>query len=261
MLAFWETENTEAKTRAAMPPELVEALPTDDYKTVIRPGYPLYRFAGTQLDYAKLVRLGLPGLRAAVEHAFHARADRDQALGNALLGSLDLLAEVAARYMAELCDAASATDDGGVTDSNERERMIATLDFIPHRAPETFREAVQLVWLTALASGSLNYGPLDEVLGGFLAHDLDAGIIDEETATELLCSWWRLMDANTEIWNHRVIVGGVGRTRSRDADRFALLAMEASRRVSLVTPQLTLRFHGDQNPELMAKALDVLGEG
>lgn len=257
MLDFWEQENTAAKTRAAMPGWVDTALHSDDL-SVIQPSFALYRFSGTQLDYAKLVRLGLPGLRAAVQSFFHARADCDRALGDALVGALDLLADVAVRYVEELCDPLRG---GVITDANERERMIAALDFIPHRAPATFREAVQLVWLTALASGSLNYGRLDEVLGGFLAHDLDAGILDEETATELLCSWWRLMDANSEIWNHRVIVGGVGRTRACDADRFALIAMEASRRVRLVTPQLTLRFHGDQNPALMAKALEVLGEG
>lgn len=257
MLAFWATENTAAKTRAAMPSWVDAALHSDDL-SVIQPSFALYRFSGTQLDYDKLVRLGVPGLRTVVENAFHARPDADHALGDALLGALDLLCEVSARYVAELSDSSVI---GGVADANDRERMIAALDFIPHRAPETFREAVQLIWLTALASGTINYGRLDEVLGTYLTNDLNAGIITEESATELLCSWWRLMDANTEIWNHRVIVGGVGRTHSRDADRFALLAMEASRRVRLVTPQLTLRFHGDQNPALMAKALDVLSEG
>ena len=256
MLAFWATENTDAKTRAALPPEVDAALLSDDL-SYNQPNYALYRFAGTQLDYAKLVRLGLPGLRAEVERAF---ADRDPALGEAFSGALRLLGEVAERHAADLCDSGSPAALA-VADANERERMVAALDFIPHRAPETFREAIQLIWLTALASGSLNYGRLDEVLGGFLARDLDAGLLDEEAATDLLVSWWRLMDANTEIWNHRVIVGGRGRTCERDADRFALLAMEASRRVRLVTPQLTLRFHAGQNPALMEKALTVLGEG
>lgn len=259
MLAFWETESTAAKTRAALPAEVAEALHSDDLG-VVQPSYALYRLAGTQLDYAKLVRLGLPGLRAEVERAFAGRSDDNAALGDAFLGALRLLGEIAERHAEELCDSASPAS-AAIADANERERMIAALDFIPRRAPETFREAVQLVWLTALASGSLNYGRLDEVLGGFLAHDLDAGLLDEEEATDLLVSWWRLMDANTEIWNHRVIVGGRGRTNERDADRFALLAMEASRRARLVTPQLTLRFYAGQNPALMAKALTVLGEG
>lgn len=254
MLAFWATENTAAKTRAAYPDWVAEALPTDSLND-IHSAYPLYRFSSTQLDYGKLVRLGIPGLRREVTSALLGRRDRDPTLGTALVGALDLLGNVAKQYAGQLRNSDVAAD------ANEREQMIGALEFIPQRAPRTLREAIQLIWLTALASGSLNYGRLDEVLGPFLAHDLDQGIIDEEVATDLLCSWWRLMDANVQIWDHRVIVGGRGRTGERDADRFALLAIEASRRVRLVAPQLTLRFHRNQNPALMAKALAVLGEG
>lgn len=262
MLAFWETENTAAKTRAALPAEVAEALPSDDL-SYIQPSYPLYRLAGTQLDYGKLVRLGLPGLREEVEQAFSGLYTGDEAgaaLGAAFLGALRLLEEVAERYAADLSEPGSPAA-AAITDAQERERMVSALAFIPHRAPETLREAAQLIWLTALASGSLNYGRLDEVLGGFLARDLANGITTEEDMTDLLASWWRLMDANTEIWNHRVMIGGRGRTNERDADRFALLALEASRRVRRVTPQLSLRFHDGQDPALMTKALDVLGEG
>jgi pyruvate-formate lyase len=258
MLAFWEHENTAAKTRAAYPDWVAQAAPTDDLDE-IHVSYPLYRVAGTQLDYVKLVKLGIPGLRQQIQSAFFERADQDVALGQALIGSLDLLSAIAQRYADEL-RAAQAIQSEPL-----REEMIAALEAIQVRAPQTLREAVQLIWLFALASGTLNYGRLDNVLGSFLVNDLNAGRIDEEGAIDLLCSWWRLMDANLEIWNHRVTVGGRGRDRDgqveADADQFALLAMEASRRVRLVTPQLTLRFYPEQNPALMEKALAVLGEG
>jgi pyruvate-formate lyase len=54
--------------------------------------------------------------------------------------------------------------------------------------------------------------------------------------------------------HNRVIVGGVGRPNPENADRFALLAMEAE-------PQLSLRFHQGMDPALMRKALDMIGEG
>ncbi len=58
-----------------------------------------------------------------------------------------------------------------------------------------------------------------------------------------------------------MIIGGKGRTNEANADRFALLAMEATRLVIETEPQLTLRFYKGQNPALMAKALDVISEG
>src|ERR1019366_3680874 len=62
-------------------------------------------------------------------------------------------------------------------------------------------------------------------------------------------------------FNNRVIIGGRGRADGDASDRFALLAMEATRRVCLNQPQLSLRFYKGQNPALMARALDVIGEG
>jgi pyruvate-formate lyase len=53
----------------------------------------------------------------------------------------------------------------------------------------------------------------------------------------------------------------VGRPNERNADRFALLAMEATRTVHEAEPQLSLRLYRGMNPALMRKALDVIGEG
>ena len=127
--------------------------------------------------------------------------------------------------------------------------------------PETFREALQLFWLYAICSGVLNYGRMDVYMGDFLARDLDSGVITEAEALRLLQHIWRMI-ADRGIWfNIRVVVGGVGRRNEGNADKFALLAIEATRTVVETEPQLTLRFYKGMNPSLMANALDVIGQG
>ena len=125
----------------------------------------------------------------------------------------------------------------------------------------SFREALQLAWLYSLISGVLNYGRMDDYLGEYLERDLAAGSLSQEEALEHLCCLWRLMDARKTVFHGRVIIGGRGRRNEPAADRFALLAMEASRIVAEAEPQLSLRFYQGQNPALMEKALDVIGEG
>ncbi|NBB78048.1 MAG: hypothetical protein GVY36_01150 [Verrucomicrobia bacterium] len=127
--------------------------------------------------------------------------------------------------------------------------------------PKSFHAATQLLWIMALLSGSWNYGRLDVTLGGFLEQDLTAGVLDEEGAVALLRSLWRLIHAYNNQYNNRVIVGGRGRPDEVAADRFALLAIEATRRERLNQPQLTLRFYTAQNPRLWERALDAIGEG
>lgn len=53
----------------------------------------------------------------------------------------------------------------------------------------------------------------------------------------------------------------MGRRNEENTDRFSLAAMEASRVVLAIEPQLSLRFYEGLNPKLMEKALDVIGEG
>jgi pyruvate-formate lyase len=56
-------------------------------------------------------------------------------------------------------------------------------------------------------------------------------------------------------------VGGMGRRNPREADLLALAAVDATRRVRGVVPNLSLRFYPGQDPVLYRKALDVVGEG
>ncbi len=253
MLEFWKDENSSAKTRAAYPQWVAETLPVDRLD-VISASYPLYRMGGTQLDYGKLLKLGIPGMMREVE--LSKSLDSDAPLREGLLGALKLLSGVAKGYARRL-----NSERPPFISAKEREEMAGALDSISRRAPESFREASQLLWLASLAAGSWNYGRLDVVLGPFLARDLDSGRLDEESAIELISSLWRLMHALEAKFDNRVTVGGLGRENEADADRFALLAIEAARRVHLNQPQLTLRFSKSQNPALLEKAYDALGGG
>ncbi|MDW8278477.1 MAG: pyruvate formate lyase family protein, partial [Anaerolineales bacterium] len=236
MLDFWKDEATiEGHLLRRLPEETLKA--TSNH--VAEMGG---RLAGTLLDFEKLVRLGLPGLRAEIAKA--RRANGDLPLYRGMDLALDLFVEIIRMYAAQM---------GG--------EMRQTLENIAVRAPETFREAAQLTWLYALVSGTVNYGRMDVYLGDFYAADIDSGRLSEDEALALTQSLWRLIAARQTVFNGRVYLGGRGRPNEANADRFALVAMEATRTVIEIEPQLTLRFYEGQNPALMAKALQVIGEG
>lgn len=260
IIAYWTTRTTAARTRAAYPPALAATLPSDAWFTESGAGFPLYRMAGTVLDYGKLLRLGLPGLEAEIATRRDTATEPAQrAFLDGLRAALSLVARSLRHYAAQA--RALAADCGEPARVAELTALATACDAVATRAPATLHEAMQLAWIYALVSGTWNYGRVDEWLGGFLARDLDTGHLDEEQALRLLCSWWRLMHAYNNQYNNRVIIGGRGRTNEPAADRFALLAMEATRRVRLNQPQLSLRFYSGQKPALMARALDVIGEG
>jgi pyruvate-formate lyase len=261
MIGYWRARGTAARVRAAYPPALAAALPSDDWFNESGAGFPLHRMAGTVLDYAKLLRVGLPGL--CDECAFR-RSPRglDPHKRNFLWGveaALGLVADALLRYAAEARRAAEA--EGDPVRATELMRIADSCAAVAVRPPRTLHEAIQLAWVYALLSGTWNYGRVDDWLGAFLARDLDEGRLDEEAAIALLAGWWRLMKAYENQYNNRVILGGVGRADPAAADRFARLALEATRRARLNQPQVSLRFHAGQDPALMTLALDLLGEG
>lgn len=260
MLDYWRTRTTAVRTRAAYPPHVAAALPSDEWFTESGPAFPLYRLAGTVLDYATLLREGLPGLAAmiAARRAKESAAEKCEFLGG-LQAVLSVVARSLQHYAAQSRSLSANCDDG--VRAAQLNRIARSCDALVDRAPATLHEAIQLAWIYALMSGTWNYGRVDDWLGPFLARDLDAGRLTDAKATELLCSWWRLMAAYENPYNNRVFIGGRGRTDEAAADRFALFALEATRQVRLNQPQLSLRFYRGQNPALMARALDLLGEG
>lgn len=221
MLAFWQTQETRKNLRASYPADIAEALPEDIYWEHSEVAFPLYRVVGSYLDYDKLLRLGLDGMKAEIEAYQKAAAPGSTADGlyRGCRIALDALSDVARRYAENAAALGNA-------------QLSVALNKIAHEKPDTFLEAIQLAWLYSLISGVLNYGRMDDYLGDYLARDLDSGAITEAEALDILCCQWRLIDERKTVFHGRVIIGGRGRHNEANADRFAMLAMEASRIVA-----------------------------
>lgn len=252
--AFWEKENTTTHCVAEfdrIDPEIRRRLPViyTGLEDLNLPAYPLFRVAGLQLDYEKLVRLGLPGLEARIAPLVAGAADETaREFSESALASVRRVRRCAEHYRGQ-AEALGAT------------AMQAALAGICDHAPRTFHEALQLVLLVSTLTGAVNFSRLDVVLGPLLCRDLDTGAATWADALRLMRNFYTIIEEEIVHFDGRIIVGGLGRDDEAAADRFALLAMETTESLSLPMPQLTLRFHARQNPVLLEKAYDVIGQG
>lgn len=259
LLDYWRTEQSKARVRAAFPEEMQKALPYDDLEEA-NAAFPLYRMAGWVLDYTKLMKLGVPGLKEEIRK--HRMAYDGECLYDAMAGALDLIVSCAEHYIREIEDKL-AKEDQDLSDERKKQllRIRESLAAVNSHAPRTMHEAMQLAWLYSLLSVTMDYGRMDDYIGEFYVEDLRCGRITPKEAQEFVNSFWTMIADTDESVHGRVMIGGRGRENEKAADAFALLAMEASRQVVRHIPQLSLRLYQGCDPELMEKALEVLGEG
>jgi len=135
---------------------------------------------------------GMPGGDPAVKPRFGLRAEiaeasrtgrGDPAFFTMLGAALDIFAEAALRYAAQA--RRMARDE---TDDTLRRRLLLIEQDLTHIAgprPETYHQAVQLLWLYSLVSLVKNYGRLDVVLGHHLCADLDSGRLTRRQAFDM----------------------------------------------------------------------------
>ncbi|MDR1305422.1 MAG: hypothetical protein LBK76_09400 [Verrucomicrobiales bacterium] len=264
LLDYWRERSTYRQCRAAFPPRVLAAFPepaNDAWFDKSAVAFVLYRLAGIHLDYDKLLRLGLSGLRGEVVAGRERAAAAKQPVDfyDGLLAVIKVIQDAIHYYR----DQALTLAKGGV-DAKQRENLTAladTLHVVAEEPPRTFRQAAQLFWIYTTVANTRNYGRMDVYLGDFYTADLRAGRMTAEQGLELLVALWQLMGETDDRANNRVIIGGMGRRNPENADIFALAALETTRRVRRILPNLSLRFYQGQSPALYQKALDVIGEG
>lgn len=211
--------------------------------------YPLIataRLSGMMLDYQKLMDLGIDGLEAEIRARL--AEDADNPFLRSGLECLDLF-RTCARHLAAQAEAQGLT--------RIRDGLLA----VCHDKPRTFHEAMQLFWLYAMLAGVINYGRMDDVLGPYLARDLQEGrLTDQEAYDYVRCLWTMIENRRTTV-NGRVIVGGRGRRHPKEADVFLRYAMRVCKDCRYVEPQFTLRFDKDTPEDVWDMALDAIGAG
>jgi formate C-acetyltransferase len=140
-------------------------------------------------DYAKLLAVGLKGIRAEAEvQKAGAVNDAETAFLDSVCVACDGVMDYAER-LARRCDA-EAEGEGEAARGAELRQMAANLRQSPAGPAETFWQALQSVWLVHMVFHSTMdgnaMGRVDQYVWPYLEADLEAGRLDLERAAELV---------------------------------------------------------------------------
>jgi formate C-acetyltransferase len=243
-------------------------------------------------DYARVLKRGLRAVQAEAE-------ERLAALGqdaDADAGTLDRgVGEKASFYRASMvvCEAASrfARRYSALarqlakreTDATRAAEWIEVADVcarVPAEPATSFREAIQSFWFVHLliqieSNGhSVSPGRFDQYMYPYYQADIDKGVLSDPQALELLeCLWIKMNEVNKvrdavssvafggyPLFQN-LILGGQTPEGQDATNALSFLCVEATRRVRLPQPSLSVRVHtGSPRPFLRAAA-DLAKEG
>jgi hypothetical protein len=189
------------------------------------------RSASCELDIGTIMHLGIDGMRASlrgrVENEDKESGKVIRSFGYAIDG-LSVMMENAAKMVAGV---ASSTDDERKAELKE---MFESCWRLAHDPPETFRDMLQLHLFLAVAiqaaEGVCWYAPghVDRLLYPFYEKDVKAGILDRDSAVELLaCFFLSMSTAAPSGIDLPLMLGGVHREQSEMANELSELCLKA----------------------------------
>lgn len=233
------------------------------------------------VDYGRMMRVGLKDYERRAMEKLEAldltdyRNIQKSYFYRAILITVQGVKHFAERY-AQLAEQMA----GGEADPARKAELLEMsriLKKVPYEPAETFREAVQSLWLVHLilqieSNGhSLSYGRMDQYLNPYYEADLASGAISEEEACELMCNLWLKTYTINKIrsWSHtqfsagsplyqNVTVAGQNADGTDAVNAMSYLILKSVAKCHLTQPNLTVRYHRGLSDEFMKECVEVV---
>lgn len=201
------------------------------------------------VDYEKVLNTGLGGIKSELSSRLEAPIIAKEQLHFLKCASENLagVQEYIRRYAKE---AEAKAQDSTLPRKNELESIGKVCEKIAEQAPETFQEALQLLWFIQMGleieSGvsAFSYGRIDQYLYPFYRNDLEKAILDKEQIKELLCCFWiKNASCSREISDagRAITLGGMTAEKTDAVNELTYLILELSEQMRLFQPKLNAR--------------------
>lgn len=161
-------------------------------------------------------------------------------------------------------------------------QIAANLEVVPAHRPQTYWQAIQLYWFTHLAVttelnpwDAFSPGRLDQHLNPYYERDVEAGILDDEKALELLeCLWVKfynqpapvkvgitLKESATYTDFANINTGGVTPDGHNGVNNVSYLILDCMDEMKLVQPNSNVTISKKTPAKFLKRACEVSREG
>lgn len=238
------------------------------------PGCDIRGTSHTTIGFEEILTIGYKGLRSRIETRLddYTLDDKGRTLLNSMLICLDAAQVWHHRYMILL--------DELIMQSNAElmehyKQIKKNLQHVPENSPETFREAIQSLWMMfcfqRLCGNWSGIGRIDEMLGPFLKRDLERGVISVTEARELIahfwikgCEWARTdRKGGDGQFYQNIILGGVDEQGVEITNEVTYLVLDVVEELHISDFPIAVRINSRSPEKLLVRVAEVqrLGGG
>ncbi len=221
-------------------------------------------------DYRRIVDRGIPGLLSEIAASETVHANEPERLE--YLAAMRICVEGFRTMIigyAEAAEALAAAESDPTVAENLR-FVAANCRAVADRAPATFAEGLQLVWLCHTAFNyegryAMALGRVDQYLYPLFVRDMEAGRLTHERAVELL------ENAFMKIWEKyalyggddvvNICIGGTSPDGSCDVNELSYCVLEAVDGCHVPGPNLSARISANCPDAFLDACLKVIGTG
>lgn len=236
------------------------------------------------VNYGNVLRLGLMDYKKKVEDKLNNldltdyRNLRKSYFYKAIFIVVDAVKNFAKRYANLALEMAES--EVNLRRKKELFEMSDILNKVPYQPAESFKEAVQSIWLIHLClqiesnGHSVSYGRMDQYLYPYYKRDIEKGLISEDEACELLVNLWLKTFTINKIrsWSHtrfsagsplyqNVTVGGQTPDKKDAVNSLSYMILKSVAQTKLPQPNLTVRYHSGLDDDFMKQCIEVVRLG
>lgn len=219
-------------------------------------------------DYWTVLRVGIVGLLEQIANSRKAHADDVDALDylDAMQHALQALQE---RFLAYAGQARALVGTAGY-DQARLDFIAKNCEQVATGVPESFAQGLQLVWMIHscfVYEGryAMALGRIDQYLYPLYQRDVAAGVIDRESATELLESALvKICESRYYLGGDDVVnicIGGVDANGACAVNELSYAVLYAVRNINMPGPNLSARITPDTPDVFLDECLKVIGTG
>ena len=176
------------------------------------------------------------------------------------------------------------SNDSTIANTEERKisliKIAENCQHISRKSPETFHEAVQLLWflfvILQMESNASSFSPgrIDKFLYPYYKKDIDNGTITKQDALEIVESLWIKFNQIVYMRNSHsakffagfpigfnIALGGLDEKGNDFLNDISYLCLKAQEHLGMPQPNLSVRLHEKTSDEFIETAIKVVARG